>query len=35
VLRYAHMREVVYEEEGEPKRLRYAEIETGRARHEG
>jgi len=34
VLRYAHMREVVYEEEGEPKRLRYAEIETGRAHDE-
>lgn len=28
-LRYTHMREVVYVEEGEPKRLRYADIEEG------
>ncbi len=28
-LRYAHMREVVYVEEGEPKRLQYADSEGG------
>jgi Fe-S-cluster-containing hydrogenase component 2 len=31
VLRYAHMREVVYEEGGEPKKLRYADSEDGRS----
>lgn len=33
-LRYTHMREVIYSEEGEPKRLRYADIEGGNARDE-
>ena len=34
VLRYTHMREVEYVEEGEPKRLRYADIEAGGLRED-
>lgn len=34
VLRYTHMREVEYVEEGEPKRLRYSDIEAGGLRED-